>query len=32
MSKIVWDKTGEKKYKTGVDHGFLINKKKKKDD
>ena len=23
MSKIVWDKTGEKKYKTGVDHGVL---------
>ena len=23
MSKIKWDQVGEKKYKTGVDHGVL---------
>lgn len=23
MAKIVWDKTGERRYETGVDHGVL---------
>lgn len=23
MSKLVWDKTGERLYETGVDHGVL---------
>ena len=23
MSKLVWDKTGERRYETGVDHGVL---------
>lgn len=26
MSKLVWDKTGERKYETGVDHGVLFPK------